>query len=417
MIMVTFVHGSWTQAFLEKTMKLARSLFLGSVAGLAAVAGAQAADLPAKKAAAVEYVRVCSTYGAGFFYIPGTETCLRVGGRVRAEFQYLEPTDREDDAIGFRARGRLNIDARTATAYGLLRTFVRFEMTRDTGVYGFSSTTANVDQAFVQFGGLTAGRTISFFMNSDLPNDNWGTLRFYDAPTVNVFAYTFSFGNGFSATIAAEEGTYATSLFTEAGQTMPDVVANLKYAGTWGSAQLGGAVHQLRSDTLFGTEYPDTTLGWAVTAQGSVNLPMLAEGDALWLAATYADGALGYLGFDPDVGVGRASSTVVDAYIGADGDIDTGRGWSIAGGINHYWTPTIRQNVFGSYARVEYSANAPALANDFNEWRAGSNLIWSPVSGLDIGVEVLYSNLDPRGIVGNDDDDAWEGRLRVQRDF
>nr|WP_311925215.1 porin [Microvirga sp. 3-52] len=372
---------------------------------------------PAKKAAAVEYVRVCSTYGAGFFYIPGTETCLRVGGRVRAEFQYLEPTDREDDAIGFRARGRLNIDARTATAYGLLRTFVRFEMTRDTGVYGFSSTSANVDQAFVQFGGLTAGRTISFFMNSDLPNDNWGTLRFYDAPTVNVFAYTFSFGNGFSATLAAEEGTYATSLFDEAGQTMPDVVANLKYAGTWGSAQLGGAVHQLRSDTLFGTEYPDTTLGWAVTAQGYVNLPMLAEGDALWLAATYADGALGYLGFDPDVGVGRASSTVVDAYIGADGDIDTGRGWSIAGGINHYWTPTIRQSVFGSYARVEYSANAPALANDFNEWRAGSNVVWSPVSGLDIGVEVLYSNLDPRGIVGNDDDDAWEGRLRVQRDF
>jgi hypothetical protein len=417
MIMVTFVHGSWTQEFLEKTMKLAKSLFLGSVAGLAAVAGAQAADLPAKKAAAVEYVRVCSTYGAGFFYIPGTETCLRVGGRVRAEFRYVEPTDRSQDAIGFRTRGRLNIDARTATAYGLLRTFVRFEMTRDTGVYGFSSTTANVDQAFIQFGGLTAGRTVSFYDNSDLPTGHFGTLRFSDAPTVNVFAYTFSFGNGFSATIAAEEGTYATSLFTEAGQTMPDVVANLKYAGTWGSAQLGGALHQLRSDTLFGTEYPDSTLGWAVTAQGSVNLPMLAEGDALWIAATYADGALGYLGFDPDVGVGNASSSVVDAYIGADGDIDTGRGWSIAGGLNHYWTPTIRQNIFGSYARVEYSANAPALANDFHEWRVGSNVIWSPVSGLDIGVEVLYSNLDPRGIVGNDDDDAWEGRLRVQRDF
>ncbi|MBO1911551.1 porin, partial [Microvirga sp. 3-52] len=202
----------------------------------------------------VEYVRVCSTYGAGFFYIPGTETCLRVGGRVRAEFRYLEPTDRSQDAIGFRTRGRLNIDARTATAYGLLRTFVRFEMTRDTGSYGFSSTTANVDQAFVQFGGLTAGRTVSFFDNSDLPTGHFGTLRFSDAPTVNVFAYTFSFGNGFSATIAAEEGRFAgtafdgVSVFTEAGQTMPDLVGNLKYAGTWGSAQISGALHQLRSD-------------------------------------------------------------------------------------------------------------------------------------------------------------------------
>ena len=116
-------------------MKLAKSLFLGSVAGLAAVAGAQAADLPVAKAAAVEYVRVCSTYGAGFFYIPGTETCLRVGGRVRAEFHVPRAvTRREDDSIGFRARGRIQLDARTATAYGLLRTFVRFEMTRNTGV-------------------------------------------------------------------------------------------------------------------------------------------------------------------------------------------------------------------------------------------------------------------------------------------
>src|SRR3954465_15422707 len=133
MIMVTFVHGSWTQEFLEKTMKLAKSLFLGSVAGLAAVAGAQAADLPAKKAAAVEYVRVCSTYGAGFFYIPGTETCLRVGGRVRADFLYTEPFRRATDAIGVRVRGRLNLDARTATAYGLLRTYVRFEITQNAG--------------------------------------------------------------------------------------------------------------------------------------------------------------------------------------------------------------------------------------------------------------------------------------------
>src|SRR6185503_12308357 len=132
-----------------------RVLMLGSAAALSAVAGAQAADLPVAKAAAVEYVRVCFTYGAGFFYIPGTETCLRVGGRVRAEFQYLEPTSREDDAIGFRARGRIQLDARTATSYGLLRTFARFEMTRNTGVYGNDSTSPNVDQAFIQFGGLT----------------------------------------------------------------------------------------------------------------------------------------------------------------------------------------------------------------------------------------------------------------------
>src|SRR5829696_4865323 len=114
-------------------MKLAKSLLLGSAAGLAAVAGAQAADLPVRKAAAVEYVRVCSTYGAGFFYVPGTESCLKIGGRVRADAIYREPANRVQDAFGIRVRGRIQLDHRTATAYGLLRTFVRFEITRDSG--------------------------------------------------------------------------------------------------------------------------------------------------------------------------------------------------------------------------------------------------------------------------------------------
>jgi hypothetical protein len=407
-------------------MKLVKSLLLGSVAGLAAAAGAQAADLPVAKAAPVEYVRVCSTYGSGFFYIPGTETCLRVGGRVRAEYRYLEPNDRLDDSIGFRTRGRIQLDARTATAYGLLRTFVRFEMTRDTGVYGFSSTYADVESAFVQFGGLTAGRTVTFFDNGDIDSQAFGTVRWSDQPTVNLLAYTFTFGNGFSATLSLEEGRFAGNDFDldgvpdffEAGQRMPDVVANVAYSGTWGSAQLSGALHQLRSVALAGvpTDFvPDTEYGFAVSGQVNVNLPMLAPGDALWFTATYADGALGYLGFDTSTSAGGVSGPVVDAFYDTDGEINTGRGWQVAGGLRHYWTPEIRQNVFGSYARINYGADAPE-GFDFTEWRAGTNLIWSPVSGLDLGVEVLYANVDPRA-PGTESGDTWEGRLRVQRDF
>src|ERR671913_1755220 len=74
--------------------------------------GVQVADLPAKSAAPVEYVRVCSVYGEGFFYVPGTDSCLRIGARVRADYLYVEPFTRAQDAIGFRARGRLNIDHR-----------------------------------------------------------------------------------------------------------------------------------------------------------------------------------------------------------------------------------------------------------------------------------------------------------------
>ena len=420
-------------------MKLAKSLFLGSVAGLAAVAGAQAADLPVAKAAPVEYVRVCSTYGAGFFYIPGTETCLRVGGRVRAEFGYVEPDDREDDAIGFRARGRIQLDARTATAYGLLRTFVRFEMTRNTGVYGNDPTSPNVDQAFIQFGGLTAGRVVSMFDNSDLPTGHFGTLRFSDAPNVNLFAYTFSFGNGFSATLSAEEGRYGTFVdlpLAEAGQRMPDVVANLKYAGTWGSFQVSGALHQQRSNILTPTNLPlqvpavfigtipDTEYGWAVTAQGSINLParpLVTPCGSLrpTLTALSATSASARAQASPaSAACGRTSTSLMPSSTPMAKSRRAKAGRSPVVCVTTGPRPSVRT----CSAPMLTSRTTARCGIDFNEWRAGTNLIWSPVAGLDLGVEVMYSRIDtdvPFLFSGrlDDLDDAWEGRLRVQRDF
>src|SRR3974390_3412015 len=65
-------------------MKMVKSLLLGSAAGLIAVTAGQAADLPVK-AKPVEYVKICSLYGAGFYYMPGTDMCIKVGGWVRVE--------------------------------------------------------------------------------------------------------------------------------------------------------------------------------------------------------------------------------------------------------------------------------------------------------------------------------------------
>src|SRR5713101_3209077 len=72
------------QSNLEVNMKMVKSLILGSAAGLLAMSGAQAADLPVK-AKPVEYVKICSLYGAGFFYIPGTDTCIKLGGYLRVD--------------------------------------------------------------------------------------------------------------------------------------------------------------------------------------------------------------------------------------------------------------------------------------------------------------------------------------------
>src|SRR5712692_10735351 len=68
-------------------MRPVKRVLLGSAAGVFAVAGAQAADLPVK-AKPVEYVKVCSLYGAGFWYVPGTDTCIKVGAFVKLQVNY-----------------------------------------------------------------------------------------------------------------------------------------------------------------------------------------------------------------------------------------------------------------------------------------------------------------------------------------
>src|SRR6201993_1333262 len=112
-------------------MKMVKSLILGSAAGLVAMSGAQAADLPVK-AKAVEYVRICSAYGAGFFYIPGTDTCIKLGGYMRADVTFNggaahgQPAwngdagqqNRYHNYFVDRSRMLLSIDTRTGTEYG-----------------------------------------------------------------------------------------------------------------------------------------------------------------------------------------------------------------------------------------------------------------------------------------------------------
>src|SRR6201992_2332069 len=117
-------------------MKLVKSLILGSSAVIVGMSGAQAADLPVK-AKAVEYVRVCSLYGAGFYYIPGTDTCIKIGGYLRADVNFNARSahgaeawsgdsgqrNRYFDDFVARSRMALQVDTRTATEYGVVRTY------------------------------------------------------------------------------------------------------------------------------------------------------------------------------------------------------------------------------------------------------------------------------------------------------
>ncbi len=123
-------------------MKMVKSLLLGSAAGVVAVTAGQAADLPVK-AKPVEYVKVCSLYGAGFYYMPGTDMCIKVGGWVREEATWGndngnmtwgpysgQENNRITSNFVTRERGYITADAREQTAYGTARAYIDVGLSR-----------------------------------------------------------------------------------------------------------------------------------------------------------------------------------------------------------------------------------------------------------------------------------------------
>lgn len=400
-----------------------KSLVLGSAAAILAVTGAQAADLPI--AEPVEYVRICDTYGTGFFYIPGTETCLRIGGRVRAELRYLEPIRSSNRGAApvpvenhttTRARAYLRTDARTQTEYGLLRTYYDIWWTNTSG-----ATATTVWNAFIQFGGFTAGKAQSFFDFFDVNYGTFGAVLAggWSANVPNLFAYTFAMGNGVSFSISAEDGTFARNAIAGTavygGHVMPDLVAAARIDQGWGSAQIAGAIHQIRPTTA---TTQDSEYGYAIMGGVLINLPMIAAGDQLVISAAYADGAVNYAGAATG---GWLGVVAMDAWTTAT-TLTTATAWSVQGSFVHNWSPEFYTGIIATY--IDFDNPAVSTAADWTAWNIGLLNAWTPVSGLVIGIEVEYENVDVSGVgscgviaVGTTpcDYDRWAGVFRVQR--
>jgi hypothetical protein len=366
------------------------------------------------KAKAVEYVKVCSIYGAGFYYIPGTDTCVKVGGYVRMDLgieaggshsPYVGGANardtRETAWYQTRVRGIVTWDARTQTEYGTLRAYINagWELNSGDSTYR-GQNNQFFYRAFIQFAGLTIGKTRSFF--SFYANAlNYSTLQGggQSDAGLNLIAYTAQFGGGFSATLSLEDGqqhraglwdTLEDDLTISAipgggapaygdygGNRYPDVVANLRVDQPWGSLQLAGALHDVNGAYLGPngsalSPSAGSELGWAASAGVKFNLPW-ARGDQFWAQATWARGATNYLGLNPFVhsgsqyarysgGRGAADQSIGLAWT-LDGVMDgTGislvEGWSVLAALQHYWTPSLRTSVFGHYTALDYGASA-----------------------------------------------------------
>ena len=299
-------------------MKL-KSLLLGSAAALVAVSGARAADAIIAEPEPVEYVRVCDAYGAGFFYIPGTETCLKIGGYVRYDVNI--------DANGWtkNTRGQLTVDARSDTEWGTLRGYMAYQGNSN-GTRGDGANNANVtlDAAYIELGGLHIG-----YSDNAFDGDIAGEFDSLGGAKMNRIAYTFA-SNGFDATVSIDDDDNAD--FT------PNVSANAGFSAGPVGVRLFAA-------------YDNNASAFAIKGRVTADV---VEGGKFSLAAVYGDAA-SYVWGDSQWAIAASYSqkvtdtvavTVGGQYWGDVAWVAGADDWAIGGHVD--WTPVTNFLVRGA---------------------------------------------------------------------
>lgn len=230
-----------------------KSLLLGSAAALVAVSGARAADaVVAPEPEPVEYVRVCDTYGAGFYYIPGTEVCIKIGGYVRYDIGvgdlFGDVSALGDDTYHKRGRFALRVNAKTETELGTLegKAQVNFNWQNvNSGTPAWDADFgSSLERAWVKLGGLMIGVEDSNFVTwtgyaSGVVNDG---LIPYGPFTTHQISYTFDAGNGFSVMGAVEEGSTGDSAYDEGIGTIQDYTPHFVAGAAYKTGMFGLSV-------------------------------------------------------------------------------------------------------------------------------------------------------------------------------
>jgi hypothetical protein len=373
-------------------MKL-KTLLLSSAAAFAVVGGAQAADLSV--AEPVDYVKVCDAFGAGYWYIPGTDTCLKIGGLVRMDvnFHDEDATDWSTSVThaaswDFATEARVNVTVKSMTEYGPLTGFLelraRSNNSDDSNNNAYVSSTgldqsgdyyAYLDTAYLELGMLLAGRAGSVYDYSGGFNWDWNDFDADDGADQVRLTWAMS---GFGIQLAIEDPRDRWGTTLDESYDMPAIVGNISFAqGPW-SAQLSGGFVETVAGSGFGAQIGTT-----------IQLDQIAPGDKLMLKAAWAQN--------------EASRFAVS---GADVD-EEGNIWSAAASFQHFWAPNLSSAVTFQY----YDQSGGLVVVDDNAYEIGANLVWAPVTGFIAGVEGGYMKYD------SDDEGTWNVKVRMERSW
>ncbi len=422
-------------------MKMTKNLLLGSVA--AAIVLGSGAALAADPPRAPERTPVWACDITGFWELPGTDICFKVGGYAKADFIFtfedfnsgnmgaggnVEELNNSaldlvanaraasaglllngtgngtGDKVRFTARQtRVNFDARTNTSYGTVRAFIEGDFYGGGGNETISnSSPLRLRHAFVQFGNLLAGQSWGAFM--DLPAlpdtidfGGAGALSFTRAVQLR---WTQPLGNGVSFVVAIEnpenmDATRNAGILAGGfgSDEFPDFIAKLVVSQAWGHVELGGVVRDMRGGLAAGLASGigvalEDTAGWAVMLSGRINVPVANGKDDIRFNAIYSDGGTRYSLGAALTSLGNAGTEGLREWNALGQLIES---WGVSVAYRHFWSDNLRTSIVGDYIEIE---NLTAATSAETAWSILGNLIWSPVPRVDMGVEVWYQEVE-----------------------
>ncbi len=350
-----------------------KSLLIGSAAALAAVSGAHAADaIVAAEPEPLEYVRVCDAFGTGFFYIPGTETCLKFDGYIRFQTDFGRNRSGTSDWNSF-TRAQFNIDTRTDTELGALRGYIglRGQASND------SSRGVNVDQAFIELGGLKVGYYYNWW--DDGLSGEVDQLS-SNATRMNAIRYTYDAGS-FYVGVAVEELEAPLDAISSLGVVKGGSIEGPNNVGISGiiGAKFGGVNANLLGG--YDTDQENGAIRAIVTAD-------IGPG-TFGLSGVWASGANSYYE--------ESEWTVAAEYA-----IKATDKLTITPGVQYF-------------SKIDIGADND-FVGDRDAWKAGVAVGYKITSGLSTLVSVNYQDVDgTEGVNGGGD--SWVGFVRLQRTF
>lgn len=311
------------------------------------------------------------------FYLPQT---IPVGG-----------TRESNDFDGHAKQTRLWLTTSTPVAGHTLKGHLEFDFQTSPGTQASERTTNGYNlalrRAFVAYDNLLVGQEWSNFQYvAALPE----STDFVGPTEGTVFArqmqvrYTKKLSKELTLSVAAEnpETASATTLSPALAEndddSVPDVTARLNYAASFGELSLAGVFRKLSVDN--GAVSADAT-GWGVSAAGKVPFGPNKRHDVRFMAT--AGKGLGRY-----VGLNFAPDAILTA--GANPDLETVDVLAGFVAVKLGWTANLRSTFMASYQDVDYPTGFVPPGANKQAWSAAGNLFYSPVKGLDLGVEYRH---------------------------